>query len=305
MLDATTHPVFAKFHTDTRTVPSGFVQDSFLGTIRRQDILESPSDDRTVAEGDAATFPHFDEEYHEWIDLLESIVAADGSYTFAELGAGFGRWSVRAAFAAEQLGGLKTTLVAAEPEHTHFLWLNEHLRANQIDPASHVLVEAAVNDVDGVVSFTVDSGREEHADLRPSRWYGQAIWRDQPVKQCARKILGAIRPSVRLNWSLAEVKAISLASLLQRCGTVDLADMDVQGAELTILSRHIDRATSQIKRLHIGTHSRAIEKGLRHLLSTNGWECLVDLPCNATNTTPFGTTFFGDGVQSWINTNLS
>ena len=36
--------------------------------------------------------PPIDEEYFEWVDLLESVRDARGAYTMMELGAGYGRW---------------------------------------------------------------------------------------------------------------------------------------------------------------------------------------------------------------------
>ena len=96
------HSVFGAFSPRKVPTAEGFVQDSFLGTVRRSAIYEVP-DQAEVGDNDAVSFPPFGEEYFEWIDLLESVVSARGTYTFAELGAGFGRWSVRAAFAAQQL----------------------------------------------------------------------------------------------------------------------------------------------------------------------------------------------------------
>jgi hypothetical protein len=84
-----------------------------------------------------------------------------------------------------------------------------------------------------------------------------------------------------------------------------MADLDVQGAELTVIASHIGRANDQIKRLHIGTHSDAIEEGLRELLAAHGWERLADWPGGNENRTPFGTSVFGDGVQSWVNPRLA
>lgn len=37
------------------------------------------------------TLPAFDEEYFEWIDLLEAVTEATGEFTMIELGAGWGR----------------------------------------------------------------------------------------------------------------------------------------------------------------------------------------------------------------------
>jgi FkbM family methyltransferase len=297
------HPVFADFPPVEVPTTDAFIQESFLGTVRRKAICELPYEGET-RDGEVAKHPSFDEEYYEWIDLLETVRSARDSYTFVELGAGFGRWSVRAALAAQRRG-LHVRVVAAEPEHSHFTWMEEHFRVNGLDPADHVLIEAAVSGVDGIVAFTVAAGDQELSDLGPSRWYGQSIERRHRFKHLLRRGLGHLEPSRKVKWVLEDVPAVSLPTVLDECGVVDLVDLDVQGAELTILAAHIGRATEQIKRIHVGTHSRAIETGLRQLMPTSGWVCVADWPGETTNVTPFGTSEFGDGVQSWVNPHLS
>src|SRR4029077_5803486 len=110
--------------------------------------------------------PPFDEEYFEWIDLLESVRAARGRYVVGELAAGYGRWSLRAARALERMNPLPLTIVAVEAEPTHFAWMKEHFSDNGIDPPLHDLIPAAVSCTEGFISFHVG---------KPSAWYGQSI----------------------------------------------------------------------------------------------------------------------------------
>ena len=63
----------------------------------------------------------------------------------------------------------------------------------------------------------------------------------------------------------------------------------------------IEETTQKVKRLHIGTHSKQIEVGLRDVLRKHHWECLADYAGGSTNQTPWGPVSFGDGVQSWLN----
>ena len=51
-----------------------------------------------------ATPPAFDEEYCEWIDVLEAVQAAYGRFTMIEFGAGYSRWASRTWTAARQRG---------------------------------------------------------------------------------------------------------------------------------------------------------------------------------------------------------
>jgi hypothetical protein len=92
------HPVFERFHPVRPLHPAqGFSLDSLLGTVlRREHYLTWP--------GPPPYPPPVDEEYFEWIDLLTAATEAQGTFVFWELGAGYGRWSIRAAALARQLG---------------------------------------------------------------------------------------------------------------------------------------------------------------------------------------------------------
>lgn len=72
------------------------------------------------------------EELFEWIDFLEAVDKAVGTFRFVELGAGYGRWSVRALKAAEQRNLDDAKAVAVEAERVHGECLVRHMQANCI-----------------------------------------------------------------------------------------------------------------------------------------------------------------------------
>src|SRR5215212_6203606 len=97
----------------------------FLGTLTRRAFVDGM--DANFSPFTASTFtpdyPAFDEEYFEWIALVEAVSEARDTFVFVELGAGYGRWCVRAALAA---GDLRFECTAVEAEPTHCRWLREH-----------------------------------------------------------------------------------------------------------------------------------------------------------------------------------
>jgi hypothetical protein len=72
-------------------------------------------------------------ESFEWQAVFDAVSEAQRRFTMLELGAGYGRWTVRAAAALRRYRrGVKYRLVAVEAEPTHFRWLQQHTRANGI-----------------------------------------------------------------------------------------------------------------------------------------------------------------------------
>ncbi len=244
--------------------------------------------------------PEFDNEYFEWLDVLEATVGAPRQFVMFDLGAGYGRWLVRAVAVLKQLNPLPYRLVAVEAEPTHFRWLRLHLENNGIDPRKHELHRAAIADRQGYVRF--------HAG-DPLNWWGQTIDPDSPVL-CRLPLAEIMRCFPSLGRRKREigtgfVKSMTLESVLARYEQVDLIDLDIQGVELAVLSSSIDLLSSRVKRLHVATHSTAVEAGLRGLFSENGWTCINDFPGQSTVETTYGVIDFQDGVQTWVNNRLT
>ena len=247
--------------------------------------------------------PPVDGEYFEWIDVLESVALARDRYTMLELGAGYGRWAVRAGAAVTQRGIRECHLIAVEADPVHFTWLQQHFCDNGLDPAQHTLIHGAISDQPGKILFYCQMpGRQDRAD----QWYGQFITRSNEELQTKGQEFYAGFPVIehKSGWKSIEVQAVTLRDLLQDLDRVDLIDMDVQGEELNIVRSAIDDLDRKVCRLHIGTHTHHIEKGLRKTLRRHGWICRFDYPVQSEAETEFGPIRFDDGVQSWINPRL-
>ena len=158
---------------------------------------------------------HPDEQVFEFIDLFETVDAARDTFTMCELGAGFGRWLVAGA-AAAQTRGLKVNLIGVEAEHAHFEMMRQHFIDNGINPDTHTLIKAAVTAEGAPAYFTQGHSRE---------WWGQGIL-----------------PAPDLgfgDWPQATVErvhGVSLSSILAPLQKIDFIDMDIQGAEFDVLA---------------------------------------------------------------------
>lgn len=269
------HPTFGRYPRWEGRVPENFIVN-FLGVLTRTRYWPPyvrvsrryPSNRYVNTE-----YPPFDEEYFEWIDLLEAIAAAEGHFTMLELGAGWGRWTANAAAALRLVGNLSATFIAVEAEPTHFGWMVQHFSDNSIDSGDVRLIHAAVARTEGKVGFHVGQTRWGG----PANFYGQSIG----------------GPDL--------VDSVSLNTLLRPLQTVDLIDLDIQGTELEVLEAAAEEVDQKVKRVHIGTHGGRIEGGLRSLFSCLGWECSRCFASGASVSTEWGTISFQDGVQTWLN----
>jgi FkbM family methyltransferase len=253
------HPVFARFANGVGPVPN------WIGVSTRREFFSSE------LEFVALSYPPIDEQYLEWVDLLEAVTRASGTFTMIEVGAGYGRWIVNAAAAVRSYSGVPCRLIAVEGEPTHFRWLKRHCRDNGVRAK---LIHAAVDERRGHVEFAVGDAKG---------WYGQAI------------ADGTWSPEVT-----TRVGAVTLSSLLGRLDRVDLVHMDIQGAEAKVVEEAaavLDRVT----RFHIGTHGREQEERLREVFAGAGWDPVNDYGAGTTCSTPWGPMTFQDGVQTWTN----
>jgi FkbM family methyltransferase len=78
------------------------------------------------------------------------------------------------------------------------------------------------------------------------------------------------------------VETQTLAELLTRLPPVHLMKMDIQGAELEVLTAARDLlATGPVRHVVIGTHSRSIHRGVVRLLRRSGFSVALDDPAPA------------------------
>jgi FkbM family methyltransferase len=243
--------------------------------------------------------PAISEEYFEFLDVFESVLDADDTYTVMEWGAGFGRWT-GLAIGAARLRGVKTIKAAlCEAEPVHASWIREYMASLQMSPSDYRLFEVAMSGSAGEVMFMIDQPQ----GANPTDWYGQAIGGFDPsaFQPNGETYHGYPVVAEERGWKGIYVPLVPASKILEDYDFVDLIDMDIQGAEADAVEECIELLNSRVRRMHIGTHSREIEVRLRDVLLANGWILIRDLQCLGSSSTPFGEVECGDGVQSWFN----
>jgi FkbM family methyltransferase len=280
--------ILKRFRPWSGIVPSGYFA-YFLGNLTRADYWAFSREIRSIYDRErfeAFKAPSFDDNIFDWLVLLEAIAAAKDEFTMAALGAGWGRWLVAAAFAARQLEGLRVHLIGVEAEPTHFAWMREHFLDNGLNPDEHELIEAAAAREHGHAWFYFG---------KPDSWYGQSLIQDEALSRRSDREADYNGEKARL------VRTIDLPELLEGRARIDYLHADIQGAELEFLQTAPGLLNEKVGRVLIGTHSTAIEEGLRKLFEGIGWRCQYDFAMNTEIHIDGKAVALGDGVQVWLN----
>lgn len=231
-----------------------------------------------------------DPSVFEWIDLLESARASSDNFRFVELGAGYGRWSVRAWRAALAAGvhPSRISILTVEPVPQHNEWLNANMVINEIPERSRIHFDCAVAAHPGRGEFFLRQpgalDKREEAQV----WYGQSLVRDN------NQWHGAYTQEVQIR-TLTDILRHSYGD-----DDIDLVDMDLQGEELAVVSE-AKCALRSVKKLHIATHSTMDDEKLQRELANDGWQLVRRYGPNSTTPTNYGVIRFVDGLMTFQN----
>jgi FkbM family methyltransferase len=278
---AASHGIFERFATYDGWAESGY-ERGYYGINIRDWLYTGESKGYIDRRHVHVAHPPIDEEYFEWIALMSAVVTARGSFCFAEIGGGWGRWMVTAAALCRQQS-IPFRLIGVEAERSHFEWIKYVFRDNDIDPALHQLWYGAAADRDGDILLSGPDPPEKVWGHRIVRPHELPSWESLP------------------GYKITTVPGFKLATILAAAEHVDLMDVDIQGVEHDIITPAIEMLNAKVGAVHIGTHSTEAEKSLRKAFRKNGWLNAFSHPHHSEVNTDFGRVYFTDGVQTWVN----
>jgi FkbM family methyltransferase len=224
-------------------------------------------------------------EYASLLDAIERF-AGNGKFVAVEAGAGWGPWLAMAGVVCKGMGVDTIRLVGAEASESRFALMQDHLDFNGLGSDSGIQVDlfrGAVWSYDGKIYFP-DSEVEDMGVAASSR--------AGPTDYRGRSVVSIETPCSRLD------------TLLGQGSEVDFLHMDVQGAEMELMSSHKSWLDAFVKSMFIATHSRPLEGELLDLLSASNWRLLREKPCRfelgGSMPSWVGATT-ADGSQYWVN----
>ncbi len=237
-------------------------------------------------------FPIPDDGFHaegiEYTSLLDAIerFAGNGRFVAVEAGAGWGPWLAMAGVVCKSMGVDTIRLVGAEASEGRFALMQDHLDFNGLGADSGIQVDlfrGAVWSHDGNIHFP-DSEIEDMGVAASSR-AGSTDYR-------GRSVVSVETPCLRLD------------TLLGKDSEVDFLHMDIQGAEMELVSSHKVWLDTSVKSIFIATHSRPLEGELMDFLGSSGWTLSREKPCRFepdTIRSPWTAATTADGSQYWLN----
>ena len=227
-------------------------------------------------------------ETAEFIGTLRSVLDAGDRYALLECGAGYGPWMAMAAAAAKQRGVSDLRLYGIEGDAGHFRFMAEHMDDNGIGPEHCTMIYGAVGATAGTAQWAVVDDAAE-------------VYGGRPMDDGATDYHGARQSR------LVEVQVHGINDLLLREAVWDLVHVDIQGGEGGLCRAGIDAMNQRVRRVVIGTHSRALDGEVMAVFHAAGWVLENEKPTIMVwreGAPTLETMARVDGVQVWRNPRL-
>jgi FkbM family methyltransferase len=304
------HPIFDQFNRTPARMENGVYVD-FLGisttsecsmtvisppqeTLDLSSMHQQAAGKRVTVYEQGTDLPHRStEEYLEYVDILTAVDKAEGKFTFVDLGAGLGFWSIVAHHAClrrKRMPQIQSQILSVEPSPFRCGVIENNFKLNGIDSSNAYIANCGLTQLDeGQFYMPVGETHDGLAACILQSPDMDKFFRDYPsAKAFNSEFSGKVQPFV-------PIKTRKLASLLEPVNKVDLIDWDIQALEFEVILANRELLKKKVKNMHISTHRQHIDHYLMQVLIADGWKINYFYPLNQISETPYGTFMFGDG----------
>ena len=196
----------------------------------------------------------------EWASCLRAVDLAGDRFVMVELGCGWGCWMNNLGVAAKSVGK-KVRLFGLEADEESLRFARLAFKDNGIADDEFTLVQGIAGKSGSVALFPrvgAEGGGGGEAIFNPTT--------DQ------------LRDSVD-SGNYVRMPVIDIDALTQHEKKLDFVHVDIQGAELDLLTEQFDWLCRKVHYVFVGTHTKQIEGGLFELFTTRGnWKLEVERP---------------------------
>jgi hypothetical protein len=329
--------IFAPIQPWAGEVPRGFCVD-FMGTLTdvsfRQSSLADPSSiggryiettlpllDDMAADRGFDIVPWQGERWFEAVNWFVAAREARDQFVMMTLGAWHGAQAVGSYRALQCVNPMPCRLIAVEPLAESLELMRRHFRNNGIDPDDHCLIPMAVSDnrepvllAVGPRSLGAMNYLMTNEPAAREAYYARLVesgMAEQALRQLLRRNSTGITIPGRnettgeeLAAELKFVSATTLDELLGPFDMVDYLDSDIQESEILVFPPFMDLVKRKVRRVHIGTHGKAVHWSVHELFASHAWEVVFNYEPDTVHETVLGTFKTGDGLLTFRNPDL-
>ncbi len=257
------------------------------------------------------------ESWFEWVNVVEAVREARGTFVMAEFGGGYGGRVVNAHALLQKLNPMPAKLAIIEADPDRYDCALRHFAANGLDPEDHWLIKAAVSDTNEPALFPYGGGvgdnnifNVEDDNISLAEKLASEGVAGQIIKNIFANMQTGVKiqrsdPRHRSDFMLSVVSSLTIGDVLGPFDYVDYADFDIQSAEAFVVPPAIGVLNQKVRRIHFGTHGEHIHGQLKQLFVEHGWDLIFDFAPNGRFETEYGTFNTGDGILSALNPRLA
>jgi hypothetical protein len=258
------------------------------------------------------------EGWFEAVNWFAAAADARNSFVMITLGAWHGSQAVGSHHVLQRINPMPCTLVAVEPVLESIEFTRQHFQDNGIEPNDHWLVPMAITDRNEPVLFAIGprqagpqncvSTNEPAARENYYRHLVESGKAEQAVRDLLlRNSTGITIPGQALvpdGRSEAEIKYVSSVTLNEVLGPFDIVDYlesDIQQSEILAFPPFMDLLKRKVRRIHIGTHGKAVHETLHDLFARDEWNIIFNYEPDCVHETMLGTFRTNDGILTVRN----
>jgi Methyltransferase FkbM domain len=269
-------------YTKVKNSPSSSHVTNFLGVKIRPEFFPNILAERVGIVEPVPIPANWHADIAEWASCLRSVDLADDQFVMLELGCGWGCWMNNLGVAAKS-SGKKIKLYGIEADQEHLGFARSSLNDNGITKSEYVLSHGIAGKRGSIALFpSIESG---------INWGGTAIF--NPNAEQLRQATNS--------GKYVRMPVVDIPALMKDEKKLDLLHVDIQGAELGLLTELFEFLCSKVRYIFIGTHSKQIEGGLFDLFTSNStWKLELERPAIFTIVDGHPVVQV-DGVQAWRN----
>ena len=262
--------------------PSPAFVTNFLGVKTRPEFYPKILTERAGTVEPPPIPANWHADIAEWASGLRAVDLAGDRFVMLELGCGWGCWINNLGVAAKS-AGKKVRLFGMEADQDSLRFARLAVKDNGFTDNEVTLTHGIAGRSGSVALFP---------RVSPEAGGGSVAIFDPASEQLHRAVDSG---------EYVQVPVVDIGDLIRNEQKLDFLHVDIQGAELDVLTEQFDLLCRKVRYVFVGTHTKPIEGGLFELFTSGAkWKLEMERPAifGLSDGRPLVQV---DGVQAWRN----